>query len=113
MRSALFRDLPIRSQFPDYFQIIKEPLSLNQVRSRIQSGKYEQLSNFMADLAIVFTNARKYNDPLSQIYFDSEEMEFLAEQELEIWQDDWRYQQALAHYEAQLPPKPKRAASAS
>ena len=111
VRSAFFRELPSRSMFPDYYKLIKEPLSLNRVRSRINGGKYDTPAAFMTDLATVFSNARQYNDPLAQIYYDAQIMECVADEEIQSWQDDWRDKQAQAHYEAQLPPKPKRASS--
>jgi hypothetical protein len=111
VRSVFFRELPSRTMFPDYYKVIKQPLCLNQVRSRMNGGKYDSPSAFMADLKTVFGNARQYNDPLAQIYHDAQIMECVAEEEMQAWQDDWRYRQAQAHYEAQLPPKPKRPAS--
>ncbi|XP_003378660.1 putative bromodomain protein [Trichinella spiralis] len=57
--------------YPDYYEVIKKPIDLQKIQSRIMLGQYERLDALVADLALVFDNACKYNDPESQIYKDA------------------------------------------
>lgn len=45
----------------DYYDIIKNPMSLNEVRKRIISKKYKDISEFQKDINLIWSNARKYN----------------------------------------------------
>ncbi|KRY57307.1 Protein polybromo-1 [Trichinella britovi] len=69
--STMFQKLPPKSDYPDYYEVIKKPIDLQKIQSRIMLGQYERLDALVADLALVFDNACKYNDPESQIYKDA------------------------------------------
>ncbi|KRY78261.1 Protein polybromo-1 [Trichinella pseudospiralis] len=69
--STMFQKLPPKSDYPDYYDVIKKPIDLQKIQSRIMLGQYERLDALVADLALVFDNACKYNDPESQIYKDA------------------------------------------
>jgi len=51
----------------DYFDIIKEPMDLGTVLSKIESGAYPSPDAFMADVTRVFDNCHEYNKPGSEI----------------------------------------------
>ena len=73
--SALFESLPDRELFPDYYQLIAEPLSLRRVQARVRSGRYASYQPFERDMLLIFRNAFEYNLPGSQIYADAETLE--------------------------------------
>jgi len=52
---------------PDYFDIIKKPMDLNLVKKRIESGFYNNLGEFKAEVMLVFQNAVMYNGEDSEV----------------------------------------------
>ncbi|KAM6981128.1 polybromo 1, like [Aplochiton taeniatus] len=66
--SEAFMQLPSRREYPDYFQQIKQPIALQQIRDKMKSGEYESMEQLEADLALMFENAKRYNMPTSGIY---------------------------------------------
>lgn len=63
-----FRRLPSRRYYPDYYNEIKNPIALSQIRSKLQRGEYENLTQVQADMNIMFENAKTYNRPDSTLY---------------------------------------------
>ncbi|XP_034725669.1 polybromo 1, like isoform X2 [Etheostoma cragini] len=66
--SEPFQHLPSRREYPDYFQQIKQPIALQQIRAKMKNGEYETLEQMEADLTLMFENAKRYNMPNSSIY---------------------------------------------
>lgn len=52
---------PVNDGVHDYYDIIKNPMSLNEVRKKIISKKYKDVSEFQKDINLIWSNARKYN----------------------------------------------------
>ncbi|CDW59043.1 protein polybromo 1 [Trichuris trichiura] len=69
--STIFIKLPSRMEYPDYYEVIKKPIDMQKIYNRISSNHYENLDALVADIALMFDNACKYNDPESQIYKDA------------------------------------------
>ncbi|KAI0735883.1 SNF2 family N-terminal domain-containing protein [Earliella scabrosa] len=74
-RSDLFRELPDRREYPDYYQLIQQPIALSTIRKRISSHYYKNVLDFREDMRLMFNNARTYNQEGSWVYVDAEEME--------------------------------------
>ncbi|XP_039858256.1 polybromo 1, like isoform X9 [Simochromis diagramma] len=68
MFSEPFQQLPSRREYPDYYQQIKQPISLQQIRAKMKNGEYESVEQIEADLNLMFENAKRYNMPNSSIY---------------------------------------------
>ncbi|XP_030585741.1 protein polybromo-1-like isoform X5 [Archocentrus centrarchus] len=68
MFSEPFQQLPSRREYPDYYQQIKQPISLQQIRAKMKNGEYESVEQVEADLTLMFENAKRYNMPNSSIY---------------------------------------------
>lgn len=68
MFSEPFQQLPSRREYPDYYQQIKQPISLQQIRAKMKNGEYESVEQIEADLTLMFENAKRYNMPNSSIY---------------------------------------------
>uniref|UniRef100_A0A673AHJ0 Protein polybromo-1 n=1 Tax=Sphaeramia orbicularis TaxID=375764 RepID=A0A673AHJ0_9TELE len=66
--SEPFQQLPSRREYPDYYQQIKQPISLHQIRTKMKNGEYESVEQIEADLNLMFENAKRYNMPNSSIY---------------------------------------------
>ncbi|XP_029455309.1 protein polybromo-1 isoform X5 [Rhinatrema bivittatum] len=63
-----FFHLPSKKKYPDYYQQIKLPISLQQIRTKLKNQDYESLDHLEADLNLMFENAKRYNVPNSAIY---------------------------------------------
>ncbi|XP_070312069.1 protein polybromo-1 isoform X27 [Odocoileus virginianus] len=63
-----FFHLPSKKKYPDYYQQIKTPISLQQIRTKLKNQEYETLDHLECDLNLMFENAKRYNVPNSAIY---------------------------------------------
>lgn len=63
-----FLALPSRAEIPDYYEQIKTPLSLEQIRRRLQARQYGTLEDVRNALETVWRNAKRYNLKGSEIY---------------------------------------------
>ncbi|VDC02001.1 unnamed protein product [Peniophora sp. CBMAI 1063] len=78
-RCELFRELPDRREYPDYYRLIVQPIALSQIRKRISSHTYKSAQHFRDDVSLMFVNARTYNQEDSWVYVDAVEMEKVFE----------------------------------
>ncbi|KAG0185397.1 hypothetical protein DFQ28_009395, partial [Apophysomyces sp. BC1034] len=69
--SEIFEGLPDRKEYPDYYNVITEPRSLTMVDERMRNRGYPTLSDWMADMELVFENAMEYNEPGSRVFRDA------------------------------------------
>ncbi|XP_034926124.1 transcription factor GTE10 isoform X2 [Populus alba] len=58
----------VKLNIPDYFTIIKHPMDLGTVKSKIVSGEYLSPLGFAADVRLTFSNAMKYNPPGNDVH---------------------------------------------
>ncbi|CAE1320778.1 PBRM1 [Acanthosepion pharaonis] len=71
MLSAPFLKLPLKSEYPDYYEVIKRPIDMQRIQQRVASNQYESIDDMVADFVQMFDNACKYNEPDSLIYKDA------------------------------------------
>ncbi|XP_072971890.1 transcription factor GTE9-like isoform X1 [Typha angustifolia] len=58
----------VKLNIPDYFQVIKHPMDLGTVKSKITSGAYSSPWGFVSDVRLAFTNAMTYNPPGNDVH---------------------------------------------
>ncbi|KAH0984600.1 hypothetical protein GBA52_011777 [Prunus armeniaca] len=58
----------VKLKIPDYFTVIKHPMDLGTVKTKIASGSYSSPLEFAADVRTTFTNAMTYNPPTNDVY---------------------------------------------
>ncbi|KAH7926188.1 hypothetical protein BV22DRAFT_1033109 [Leucogyrophana mollusca] len=75
LRCDMFRDPPHRRDYPDYYQVITQPIALSTLKKRANSGYYKSITQYKEDWDLMFNNARTYNQEGSWVYIDAEEME--------------------------------------
>ena len=68
----IFLTLPDRSSLPDYYEVIKKPVSLSMLQEKLLSYGYARLDTFQSELFQMFRNARFYNEPGSQVHVRAE-----------------------------------------
>lgn len=118
-----FRELidPVRDGAPNYFEVIKEPMSLNEVKKRLMNSQYPDLKTFIHDVNLIWDNARKYNgdDTIfammakeAQSYFNRKMNNFPSSVE-----EDWlmkvrkianEFHEAITHPPHDIDPKKQR-----
>lgn len=74
-RAGIFMDLPAREIYPDYYELIKKPVSLRLLKEKIDNSAYSGWKAFEKDVLLIFDNARKYNLPGSQVCIDAKALE--------------------------------------
>ncbi|PKA58947.1 Transcription factor GTE4 [Apostasia shenzhenica] len=88
---------------PDYHSIIKHPMDLGTIRSRLNKNWYKNPEEFAEDVRLAFRNAMTYN-PKGQ------DVHHMAEQLLNFFEERWPAIQALCPYDSYLSSKVKMAA---
>ncbi|EEB09542.2 ATP-dependent DNA helicase Snf21 [Schizosaccharomyces japonicus yFS275] len=81
--NELFLELPSKRLYPDYYVIIKQPISLDMIRKHINGTWYKSLEDLIGDFKIMFNNARTYNEEGSFVYEDANRMERAMNEKLE------------------------------
>jgi len=66
-----FIELPDKYDYPDYYQIIKNPICMNQIKKKINKKEYQSLKQFRADIGLLCSNCRTYNEDTSILYKDA------------------------------------------
>lgn len=80
--AGLFYKLPSKKDYPHYFIIIRQPICLDQIRKKINTWKYDSLEEYVADMRLMFNNARTFNDEGSVVYNDANSMEAVFDQKM-------------------------------
>jgi ATP-dependent helicase STH1/SNF2 len=74
-RCELFMDLVSKKEYPLYYTLIKNPISMNMIKKRIYSSYYHSVLEFENDFHLMFDNARTFNEEGSVVYEDADEMQ--------------------------------------
>ena len=59
----------------NYFDIIKNPMDLNSIRKKLNQRKYNHYREFIADIQLIWNNAKIFNRPESFVYQEAVIME--------------------------------------
>ncbi|KAJ1561461.1 hypothetical protein HK096_004634, partial [Nowakowskiella sp. JEL0078] len=62
---------PVLHGLPTYFEIVKKPMDLSTVKSKLERGLYSSPKDFESDMQLVFENAMLFNYPDSAVYKDT------------------------------------------
>ncbi|KAI0677621.1 hypothetical protein C8Q78DRAFT_1003568 [Trametes maxima] len=71
-----------KSEAPDYHDIVKRPMDLKTIKSRVKDGLIANSLEFQRDIYLMFANAMMYNRPGSEIYNMAEEMMLSSERDI-------------------------------
>ncbi|KAF2218059.1 hypothetical protein CERZMDRAFT_20712, partial [Cercospora zeae-maydis SCOH1-5] len=67
-----FIELPPRDELPDYYQVIRLPISINLIEEKLRNNAYPSVSALESDFKRMIQNAKDYNEPKSEVYEDAE-----------------------------------------
>lgn len=73
--AGAFIQLPSAKQYPEYYQIIQNPIDMKTIRMRIDGHQYPQVDAMINDCRVMFSNARDFNEPRSMIHMDAIQLE--------------------------------------
>lgn len=82
---------PIALNIPTYNKIIKEPMDLLTVQSKLTTGQYENAKEFEADVRLIFSNCFRFNIPGDPTYICGQEAEKVFSQK---WKEKSSYLEA-------------------
>jgi len=63
-----FDRLPDKLVMPEYYMEIKNPMAYDLLKKKVKRKKYRNLEEFMADVNVMFNNAKQYNTDDSEIF---------------------------------------------
>ncbi|GHJ86117.1 hypothetical protein NliqN6_2519 [Naganishia liquefaciens] len=107
-RSAteFFHELPDKTEYADYYHIIKNPISLAEITAKIQHRSYNDIDQWMQDVDLMCDNAMQYNMELSGIYQDAEAIKSELGQVRQAFHQASREQDADAQSTSNSTPAP-------
>jgi ATP-dependent helicase STH1/SNF2 len=73
-----FIDLPDKWDYPDYYQLIKNPVCMKQIEKKINKKEYQSVKQFRQDLGLLCNNCRTYNEDTSLLFADANLIEQTA-----------------------------------
>jgi bromodomain-containing factor 1 len=68
---------PVALNIPQYHKIIKKPMDLGTISSKLKANQYENASEFEADVRQIFTNCYKFNPPKDAVHQFGKQLEQL------------------------------------
>ncbi|CCH46010.1 Chromatin structure-remodeling complex subunit [Wickerhamomyces ciferrii] len=66
-----FLKLPAKKLFPDYYESIQHPISIEEISNKIKNHQYDSTGQFLKDFELMAENANEYNEQDSGIAKDS------------------------------------------
>lgn len=101
LRILDFERLPDKQLNKEYYQVVANPIALDQVKRNAKRKKYRNVDECLADIEIMFHNAMNYNAPDSQIHEDA--VELLKEAQRLVEQEKAKPDDAFRDEEGKLP----------
>ncbi|KAL8873801.1 MAG: hypothetical protein Q9174_000787 [Haloplaca sp. 1 TL-2023] len=80
--SKVFHRKVNKRSLPDYYEVIKEPVALSTLKSKLLNRSYISFSDFVRDCALIPHNAQTYNRPEAGAYQDALVIKGVMEKEL-------------------------------
>ncbi|KAI9768568.1 MAG: hypothetical protein M1840_004765 [Geoglossum simile] len=68
---------PVALNIPQYHKIIKKPMDLGTVNSKLKANEYEKASEFESDIRLIFANCYKFNPPKDTVHQMGKQLEQL------------------------------------
>lgn len=101
LRILQFEKLPDKQSNKPYYEAIRNPIALDQIKRNVKRKKYRNVDECLADLEIMFENAKHYNEDESSIYQDAVELQKEARRLVE--QEKAKPDDAFRDEEGKLP----------
>ncbi|KAK9315406.1 hypothetical protein V1524DRAFT_430146 [Lipomyces starkeyi] len=73
--AELFMVEPDGNEYPEYYEVIKNPMALETVKQNVNDGTYSSFDDFENDMRLIFDNAMIFNEEESQVYNDASHLQ--------------------------------------
>jgi hypothetical protein len=80
---------PAALNIPDYFSIIKNPMDLGTIKSKLVKNMYFGTEEFEADIRLTFSNAMIYNPPDNSVHKMAVELNNIFETRWKAFEGKW------------------------
>ncbi|KAJ5102618.1 hypothetical protein N7532_003147 [Penicillium argentinense] len=77
---------PVALNIPTYHSIIKKPMDMGTIKSKLTTGQYENSKEFEADVRLMFKNCYRFNLPGDPTYLAGKQLE-------EVFDQKWQHKQ--------------------
>merc|ERR1739844_351845 len=84
-----FMKLPSRKELPDYYEVIRKPVDITKILTKIDDGKYDDMDMMARDFDQLCSNTQKYNEDGSLIHEDSIVLQSVFTNAREKLQAEW------------------------
>jgi len=85
-----FMKLPSRKELPDYYEVIRKPVDITKILTKIDDGKYDDMDMMARDFDQLCLNTQKYNEDGSLIHEDSIVLQSVFTNAREKLQAEWK-----------------------
>merc|ERR1712026_84022 len=85
-----FMKLPTRKELPDYYEVIRKPVDISKILTKIEDGKYDDMDALERDFMLLCNNTQKYNEDGSLIHEDSIVLQSVFTNAREKLQAEWK-----------------------
>ncbi|GAB1192305.1 Bromodomain-containing protein [Aspergillus pseudonomiae] len=82
---------PVALNIPTYHSIIKKPMDLSTMQTKLKTGQYENAKEFELDMRLIFKNCFKFNIPGDPTYLAGQKFEEIFNSK---WSQKTRYLEA-------------------
>ncbi|GAA6040622.1 hypothetical protein JCM8097_008073 [Rhodosporidiobolus ruineniae] len=77
-----------KEEVTDYYTVIKEPMDLATMETKLESNVYDTLDKFLYDAKLIFNNCRAYNDAQSNYVKNANKLETYLDQQVKVYIDN-------------------------
>ncbi|KAH0795045.1 Bromodomain containing protein [Histomonas meleagridis] len=74
---------PVRDGAPDYYEYIKKPMALNEIKKKLNADQYSDVEAFKSDVNLIWSNAILYNGEDSLFAYMSKEASLWFDKKME------------------------------
>ncbi|KAI9256062.1 hypothetical protein EDC94DRAFT_636102 [Helicostylum pulchrum] len=76
---------PIKQGIPQYAEIIKHPMDLGKIKSKLKNGQYPHAQAMDHDMRLMFSNCYTFNPPNTYVHDESKKLEAAYEREWRLY----------------------------
>ncbi|CAO3608282.1 unnamed protein product [Cunninghamella blakesleeana] len=81
---------PIKQGIPQYYEIIKKPMDLGTIKSKLKNNQYLSVQQFDDDVHLMFNNCYKFNPPDTYVYNEAKQLEQVYSKQYKMYFDSSR-----------------------
>ncbi|KAG1812873.1 PHD-zinc-finger like domain-containing protein [Suillus subaureus] len=78
-RHGLFKHPVSRTEVPDYYDVVKKPMTWDAIDAKLDRHEYWDLEGFKSDIELVLSNAILYNKPGTSFYKTAQRMQISSQ----------------------------------